>query len=494
MSLATTKSRVGSIPQPKSALRLFLQLESVPPVLRPLVRAYLLGYVSSVAPRLLALAVKHILRRRREKPAANHDAPSFAASAAHILRVALEINRFPAFCAALAGGTALLQAPVRKLVDEFAANLSKLSRLRLARWTASFVAAWLSLRLLQGKKRSNAAPEAGSPTGSSEEMPAMASDRTLDLTLFAATRAVDVVVGELWSKHRARREAARTWSRGERLVSHLIDPLVFSASCSFIMWAWFYTPNTLPKTYAKWITSAAQVDHRLIEALQRCLKGELQYGQDTGQAALLEPMCAEYEWPLEWADPAKTIPIPCEMVHMGCGPSCEYHALSRFVRSWKWSMMTYLPISLALLVRNPSRRGLVKAIKSASRSSVFLGMFITLFYYGVCLARTRIGPHVLGKDVASRQRIDSGICVATGCFLCGWSVLFETMSRRTDMALFVAPRGLGTIVPRQYPIEKQWRETLVFSVSAAVVFAGVLENPKSVRGFLGRLLGMVMRQ
>ena len=36
-----------------------------PPVLRPLVRAYLLGYASTVAPRLLTLVLQHLTRRRK---------------------------------------------------------------------------------------------------------------------------------------------------------------------------------------------------------------------------------------------------------------------------------------------------------------------------------------------------------------------------------------------------------------------------------------------
>jgi hypothetical protein len=155
-------------------------------------------------------------------------------------------------------------------------------------------------------------------------------------------------------------------------------------------------------------------------------------------------------------------------------------------------MSTYLPLALALHLRNPSKRPLRTAFLSASRSSAFLGTFIALFYYGVCLARTRLGPHLIGKDVKSAQKIDGGICVGTGCALCGWSVLLETTGRRKDMALFVAPRALATVVPRTYRLEKQWREKVVFAASTAVVFTCVMENPSRVRGVLGGILSLVM--
>jgi hypothetical protein len=281
--------------------------------------------------------------------------------------------------------------------------------------------------------------------------------------------------------------------QAEVVVSRLTDPLIFATSCALIMWTWIYVPARLPRAYNKWISSAAAVDPRLIEALQRCRAGELRYGEETGQAPLLQAMCKDFRWPLDWGDPAKAIPFPCDMVHMGCGPSCELHALHRFYRSWRWSMATYLPLNLLLVVRKPSAKALLRACISASRSSAFLGAFITLFYYGVCLARTRLGPRLLGTDISARQAIDGGICVDSGCMLCGWSILIEKAERRKDMALFVAPRALATLLPRRYALDKQWRETFVFAASAAVVFTCVLENQKRVRGVLGNILGSVLR-
>ena len=282
--------------------------------------------------------------------------------------------------------------------------------------------------------------------------------------------------------------------QAEQLTSRMTDTFVFAASCGVIMWSWFYAPERLPRSYNKWITSAASVDMRLIEALRLCRTGELRYGEETGHAPLLGSMCVDYGLPYEWGDPATHFPFNCEIVHMGRGPSCEYHALSRFCRAWKWSMLTYLPLALALQLRRPRRASPARALLSASRSSAFLAAFITLFYYGVCLGRTRLGPRLLGRGAPARRRIDGGLCVGAGCALCGWSVLVETAARRKDMALFVAPRALAALLPRRYAPDKQWRETLVFAASAAVVFTCVLENPKRLRGVLGQVLSLVMQQ
>lgn len=274
----------------------------------------------------------------------------------------------------------------------------------------------------------------------------------------------------------------------------LADPAIFASSCALIMWAWIYTPDRLPRSYNKWIKSAAAVDPRLVEALRKTRYGEMKYGVETGQAYVLQDMCKDYKLPLEYGDPVKSIPFPCEIVHMGAGQNCEYHAVSRFGRSFVWALSTYLPLNLLLTARNPSKKGFKTALKSSAQSSAFLGAFITLFYYGICLGRTRVGPSIIGTDVISRRKIDSGYCVGAGCALSGWSVLIENANRRKELGLFVAPRALATLFPRRYLPEHQWRETLAFAMSVAVVFTCVGERPERVRGVLGKLLHRVLAQ
>ena len=394
-------------------------------------------------------------------------------------------------------GTLVIQPTLMALLGTpiIAMRLADIRKYRLARWCASFVAAWFSLRLLQSKTSASftetVAIKSDSPPGVRPKTVKYAG-RTLDLSLFAATRALDVIVGELWSRHRARRRAAGTWTEVESAISRLVDPAVFALSSGLVMWTWIYNSDRLPYTYDKWIASAAAVDSRLIQVLRRCRRGEMRYGENTGQAPMLQGMCADYKWPLRWGDPAKTVPFPCEMVHMGCGPSCELHAISRFGRSFLWAMRTYLPLNLLLIARSPNRKGVVRALLSAARSSAFLGAFIALYYYGVCLGRTRLGPYILGKEIACRQKLDSGVCVGSGCLLCGWSILIEHTGRRKDMALFVAPRALATLLPRRYSLDKQWRETFLFAFSTAVVFTCIQENKQRVRGVFGNVLATVL--
>ena len=88
-----------------------MALDAVPPILRPMLRAYLLGYLSAVAPRLLTLLLQRFTRRRRGDPKSAEKRPSasFLESVGEVLRRGLDWQRFPTFCAVLVGGSTLLE-------------------------------------------------------------------------------------------------------------------------------------------------------------------------------------------------------------------------------------------------------------------------------------------------------------------------------------------------------------------------------------------------
>src|SRR6266536_5314078 len=84
---------------------------------------------------------------------------------------------------------------------------------RLSRWLSSFIAAWLSLKLLQSNKSDAFVENVSYETEDGiKTRPKHFAGRTMDLTLFAVTRASDVIVGELWSQRKTRRIATGNWT------------------------------------------------------------------------------------------------------------------------------------------------------------------------------------------------------------------------------------------------------------------------------------------
>lgn len=74
--------------------------------------------------------------------------------------------------------------------------------------------------------------------------------------------------------------------------------------------------------------------------------------------------------------------------------------------------------------------------------------------------------------------------------------MLEKRGRRQEIAFFVVPRALATLLPRVYEKKYQVREQAVFAASVAIVMASVGsgERPERVRGVLGQILGRVARE
>ncbi|KAL4777397.1 hypothetical protein BDW60DRAFT_213018 [Aspergillus nidulans var. acristatus] len=505
-------------------------------LLQPVLRAYALGYLSSATPKIISC-----LRRLW----INNDL-SYRQRSYELLRVLagpLRLESFPTFCAALVGGSTLLpilalrvlQTACRRLGSDFKSLNSK-NVSQLIQFAAAFVSAWFSFQILNRRpvtlQTVSGKPQdgIGQETTTLQPTPRLYphhqtqfAGRTMDLTLFTFTRALDSMACIVWSWVQHKRRGGHGWSKAISVIPGLADSAVFASSAAVVMWAWFYSPERLPRSYGKWIGEVAKVDERLIEALRRARRGIFVYGKDTGQAPLLESMCKDFGWPTPWGDPARTIPIPCEMVHMGCGPSCEKHAVSRFLRTFKFACATYIPLQTAFRIRSmKSVESARQALSDALRSSAFLASFVSLFYYSVCLSRTRLGPRLFSRETVTPQMWDSGLCVGAGCVMCGWSILVEHAKKRQEIALFVAPRAAATVLPRFYD-QKVWlnrsayqsallgwgwlhcshcatahvttilcynylyRERTMFAIGAAVLLTCLKESPDMVRGVFGKI-------
>lgn len=94
------------------------------------------------------------------------------------------------------------------------------------------------------------------------------------------------------------------------------------------------------------------------------------------------------------------------------------------------------------------------------RSTAFLASFVALHWYGVCLARTvvlaRIFPF-LSHDFWDGPH---GAMLA-GSLACGASIWIENGRRRGEMALYVLPRALRTILPGWLARNQGWKSRVV---------------------------------
>jgi hypothetical protein len=252
--------------------------------------------------------------------------------------------------------------------------------------------------------------------------------------------------------------------------------LVFVAACTQIMFCWFYQPDALPRSYRTWITRMADMDKRLITALQQLRSGRVRYGKVT---PILKDYCSDH-----FLDPRRADlvhgHIPCSIVHPASGESCIHNCMTRATGGMLMSLLLYVPVHAA---GSTLRTGRTLAALSAAgappselaqvllealnriaygsvRSSAFLGLFIGLVWYGVCLTRNAF-------------QSDLTLGPLFGSFLCGWTILLEQPRRRADLAMFVLPRALHAAwfsLKRSTPLQ----DLPFFYVALAAVSGGIL--------------------
>lgn len=321
---------------------------------------------------------------------------------------------------------------------------------------------------------------------------------SLDFTLILVTRALDtLILSQLPKFFAANGAGAGTTAKGVLgafsklgfLLSYG-DGMLFVVSSFFIMHYWFFYPDKLPPAYHRWITSAAEVDPEIVHLFQSLKDGTLKYGDpNCVNAKLFEPLCIKYGQDPELADLVKHQPFSCDLLHVFKTKSCELHALWRFQRGFKFAFKLYGSINFIVwLIRrgNPKR-----LIINTIRSSTFLGAFIGLYWYSLCLVRSRLFP-VLFPNVP-RTRWDDTIAPAAGAMGCGFSCFIENAQRRKELSLFVAPRALGTLVPSE-PTKFNLRvERIVFALSFMILSTFAKQDPSKVRGIMGKGLGSIFK-
>lgn len=489
-------------------------------------RAYAFGYVVETVPATLRLTFDVIdLKGAKKVPLL-----SSKKRLVRILRNAFGKHGLALFFSVALGGSKWLERVISPIIRrlyalnrrEFEKAESEVSavssenatHVRLNRWStfiSSFLAGCLAFSLQNraiGRKATKTAvgtlPLVSLPTTSQDTHNLDRHDRyfsrqryessTLDLTLFLFVRAIDTSLRAKWANI-----TPSPYSISDLLFKQG-DTLLFVLSSWTIMWHWFYKPWLLPPTYNRWIDSLARIDKRLIELLRYARRGEWVYGETptTPAARAIGPeLCTAMGWPAEAGMPNLLTTFPCEVVHgkLGNTASCTVNILKRWTAAWKQSLQLYLPVHLIPIVIFSYRRLLrtpsliVKPLLGAARSASFLATFVALAWTGICTGRTLIGPRL----PFPQQLWDSGLAMSLSTFICGWSVLLENKRRRSEMALFVAPRALYTVIDKVLPSKllrnqgfklARELERIVFSLSAATIITFQVYRPEHIRGFV----------
>lgn len=165
---------------------------------------------------------------------------------------------------------------------------------------------------------------------------------------------------------------------GERYNLKLFEISIQSTDAvhTRIMWCWFYAPDTLPRSYVRWIGNLANLDPRLKYALKALREGNFSYERNIcNPPDLLTSMSTDLGFPASWGNPIQ-LPargsdadnlvvwkdlevkgrdglggLPCEIVHGGVGRSlglpdnsCTVNVAVRQRNAFLKALLIYLPV------------------------------------------------------------------------------------------------------------------------------------------------------
>lgn len=434
----------------KTVIKFLLKFTSQK-VVRPSLKAFLFAYLYITVPKIInnvMISVK------------NRDYKQLIHRTMKIITKAFHPMKFPMFSASLIAIINVLEPLIARFLQGKKGFNNPLKTLFLSTFISSFIAACTAF------------------PGFQKHILSYGRFTSLDLTLLMFSRALDTTLSSTLS------------TVLPSMLQPFGDALLFITSCSFIMYCWFFHPSRLPPAYRKWITSAANMDEEIVLLLRNLHFGDDKYGQKSNT---LTTYCHRYDKNPQVGDLVTVQPVPCEVVHAFQTTNCELHALWRFKRGFEFAFRLYGGINLVMLLvpkKIPMILRLRKAIILTVRSSSFLGGYIALYWYAVCLARKRLLPKMFPE--VPNTRWDSTIAPTAGAIACGFSGFIETAQRRKELALFVLPRAIGTLVPTELSETNILIERLVFALSMATLMAYCKRDPGKVRGIFGKGLKAVM--
>ncbi|KAI8972378.1 hypothetical protein BDB01DRAFT_730294 [Pilobolus umbonatus] len=249
------------------------------------------------------------------------------------------------------------------------------------------------------------------------------------------------------------------------------------------------------------------IDVRLLKALRAIKAGTWVYGKDTGMGSLLGDYCVHLGLPRSYGDPIEGR-IDCSVVHEGSLWGCEANALTRFSKGFIKIFPLYLSVHLlpalffrrTKLLEDPAG-GFRHILGASVRSSAFLGTYIGIIWYCICLVRTRIGHQLLGVD---QTLLDDTLGPLVGSMFCGLSLLIESKHRRGEMTLYVVPRALFSLTERILSPHQKGRwweqraadmtENIVLAASIATVVHTMYKEKTMVRPSTRGILSWILKE
>ncbi|DBA88737.1 hypothetical protein WJX77_009059 [Trebouxia sp. C0004] len=260
------------------------------------------------------------------------------------------------------------------------------------------------------------------------------------------------------------------------------DALLFALSSAQVMYAYVMRPETLPKSYWKFIVKSGPIEPPVLEAVRRSirklpidLRSFNAFIKKRGGTAFLSTA-----FPSQITDAMLHPQTASALVHSVKVPWATFR--KTFPLYMSISLVPYVVLNLKRALRNPVGTA-GHAVGSAVRSTSFLAAFVGIYSAAISLHRKLFSwDHKLLYYVAG--------LAASG------SILIEKKSRRSELALYVMPRAVDAFVlaltKKRWVPSVKFGEVILFSLCMGGLMYYRQHEPETMAPLLNTLISRIV--
>ncbi|KAH8081313.1 hypothetical protein BXZ70DRAFT_901280 [Cristinia sonorae] len=300
------------------------------------------------------------------------------------------------------------------------------------------------------------------------------------------------------------------------------DVMVFALCCAQIMYGFTMRPDILPRWYNSWIGIACKVSPAGT-SINRTMTREGRFSlADIDKIISRSDITPGNMTRLQHARDLATLPTPffgpplppCAAIHPAVD-SCLSAQLYFFGKVFAWMFPIYGTLHLIPMVlfkreamRLKPLKMFIRAFLGTTRSSAFLGIFVIIYHSWLCskrnmyltlsalrssMSHTFLGSLASVVPQAFINFLASKPAYWVGGMMSGFALFFEEKRRRSELAMYVLPRGLEAawvmLRGKGYAFHTgSVGDVILTSLGMGMVMVSRVNDPEHLSGLVRRIL------
>ncbi|KAJ3404298.1 hypothetical protein HDV05_007240 [Chytridiales sp. JEL 0842] len=275
------------------------------------------------------------------------------------------------------------------------------------------------------------------------------------------------------------------------------DALIFALGSAQAFHGYVIRPSIIPKSFYKFFVTTGPIPEPILKLVRKSVDTFEPIAKTEYLDALQEGFggCSEKRV-LDVVESLGEFPkvIPCELLHP-LQESCVRNSAEVFRATFMkifpvYASLNFVPmfvLKTRQLLKTPVKitaKGLFNAVRSAS----FLSALVSSYQALVCMDRDLIRKGRLAKD-------NKYLYYWIGFLSCGGSIFIEDKRRRSELAMYILPRGVDAfyqaLYNRRWIIHIPYFEVFMFSVAMGLVISFLQTEPENLSGVVYNLLRRV---